>query len=333
MGRILVIIFTLFAWNGWAQKYFVTAYHLIDGLPSEKVRMTTTDSLGFLWIATDAGLVRFDGKQFNSFASRLESQYIKALAKGPDDRIYLVNDMGVYAVSVQTDTAYIQPFITAKSLNRDQLINYPNNLFWDTKERLWISQPNGSLLFSDAGIIKHFPFEENHKNGSSNSRFSFAQDSFGTVWVAAPTGQIYTFNEARQKFEEIRLPFKIHMIEDFKISNNQLWIGGNTLIRATIDSQNSLSQIKQFSLKGLTLTNILPTPDPNEIYLGSKENGFFKGQIRNRELLIQPIFGANDPHRVEELPFQNIHQIYQDKEGLYLAKYGPRPGFASISFF
>lgn len=315
IGKCLIILLFFLCSESWGQKFFVTTYHTVHGLPSQKIRMTTKDSLGFLWIATDAGLVRFDGKQFYSYSARLESKYIKALSKGPDDRIYLANDTGVHAVSVETDTAYIQSFITATSLKNDTLINYPNNLFWDQQKRLWLSQPNGSIVLSDAGILKHFPFDKSHKNGFSHSQFSFAQDTFGTVWVAATTGQVYAFDEASQRFQQVHLPFKIQEIKDLKISDEQLWIAGNTLINAKITSSKSLKQINQYQTNGLILTCIQPTFDPSEIYLGSKENGFFKGQIRNKELLIQPIFGANDPHRVEELPFQNIHQIFQDSEG------------------
>ena len=39
-----------------------------NGLPSNTVRGLAQDSLGFIWFATDGGLVRFDGQRCSVFS-------------------------------------------------------------------------------------------------------------------------------------------------------------------------------------------------------------------------------------------------------------------------
>lgn len=51
------------------QNYFTRNFTMQNGMPSNSVRSLLTDSDGFLWIGTDAGLCRFDGENFRIFSS------------------------------------------------------------------------------------------------------------------------------------------------------------------------------------------------------------------------------------------------------------------------
>lgn len=53
----------------WATR----SYHSTDGLPSNVINDITQDQEGFLWLATDVGLVRFDGQQFEMWGSAGEA--------------------------------------------------------------------------------------------------------------------------------------------------------------------------------------------------------------------------------------------------------------------
>ena len=53
-----------------AQQLKYTAFTVSDGLPSNNVYKCIEDNSGFLWVATDAGIARFDGKRFQVFTTR-----------------------------------------------------------------------------------------------------------------------------------------------------------------------------------------------------------------------------------------------------------------------
>jgi signal transduction histidine kinase len=54
-----------------AQQYaLINTFTTADGLPSNHVYETVQDSIGFLWIATDNGVSRYDGKYFKNFTVR-----------------------------------------------------------------------------------------------------------------------------------------------------------------------------------------------------------------------------------------------------------------------
>src|SRR5262245_46022037 len=49
-------------------EYTVTSWAQKDGLPPGAIWSTAQDEDGYLWIATDAGLYRFDGARFIQWA-------------------------------------------------------------------------------------------------------------------------------------------------------------------------------------------------------------------------------------------------------------------------
>ena len=53
-----------------AQQLKYIAFTVSDGLPSNNVYKCIEDNSGFLWVATDAGIARFDGKRFQVFTTR-----------------------------------------------------------------------------------------------------------------------------------------------------------------------------------------------------------------------------------------------------------------------
>ncbi|MCD4736305.1 MAG: histidine kinase [Bacteroidales bacterium] len=50
-----------------SQHYLSRNFTMQDGLPSNSIRAIHKDSKGYLWVGTDAGLCRFDGKQFKIY--------------------------------------------------------------------------------------------------------------------------------------------------------------------------------------------------------------------------------------------------------------------------
>jgi signal transduction histidine kinase len=51
------------------QQNYYTAFTVADGLPSNHIYHCVEDDKGFLWVATDAGIARFDGKHFQVFTT------------------------------------------------------------------------------------------------------------------------------------------------------------------------------------------------------------------------------------------------------------------------
>lgn len=74
-----------------AQTPKYDTYTIKDGLPSNYIYGTVEDDKGFLWVATDAGIARFDGKYFQVFTTNngLPDNEVLAVVKENDGTIWV----------------------------------------------------------------------------------------------------------------------------------------------------------------------------------------------------------------------------------------------------
>jgi len=312
---IPAILFFLIPYGSFAQKFFYTQYRANDGLTAYQVRVVAQDTLGFLWVGTDAGLLRFNGKYFTDYRRNLDSEYIKDLLLTRNGSLLLANDTGVYTIDYQVDTANIEKLIPAGLQTTDTTLLYPNRLFEDSRGRLWVSQPNGTVAAWEAGVLKFYPFGKDHATGYSDSRFSFAEGPAGTLWVAAPTGQCYRFDEEGERFERIRIAGSWNRIHELKTTGDTLWIVGSGLGQARIAPSGKLTRLRYYHTGGRELTAINIDPQSGDLFLGTVASGVFRAEFPGWGIAIQELFGSNDPHRVESLPFQSINDLFRDSDG------------------
>ncbi|MFC2152468.1 two-component regulator propeller domain-containing protein, partial [Bacteroidota bacterium] len=70
--RLLLILFYVFfsIHSSLSQQHYSRNYTINEGLPDNCIRDIYKDSRGFLWLATDAGLTKFDGIEFSVYTSQ-----------------------------------------------------------------------------------------------------------------------------------------------------------------------------------------------------------------------------------------------------------------------
>ncbi len=125
-------------------------WHLTDedGLPSMTVYQTIQDNKGFVWIGTEKGICRFDGKEYRYYDSPdLSDREILKLAVDKYDRIWFINLSG--------QLFYIE---NERVLKASALLEIPSFLVTDfviEEEVIWLTLKNGkeyrSGYFSFAG--------------------------------------------------------------------------------------------------------------------------------------------------------------------------------------
>ena len=64
---ISLLLSFIYLFHASAQPYVIKRLGVEDGMSSNYVVSVTQDKKGYLWIATESGLNRFDGRQFNIY--------------------------------------------------------------------------------------------------------------------------------------------------------------------------------------------------------------------------------------------------------------------------
>src|SRR5580704_11353198 len=82
-----------------ASSYRRTTFTTEDGLGANVINDILQTRDGFLWIATYAGLTRFDGQHFTQVTFPKLSVNVHSLAEGPDGDLWLGTSTGVFRIS------------------------------------------------------------------------------------------------------------------------------------------------------------------------------------------------------------------------------------------
>ncbi|HWB27178.1 MAG TPA: histidine kinase [Chitinophagaceae bacterium] len=88
---LVISLFFLAAYCRAQRQAGYTVFTVRDGLPSNYIYRCVEDNKGFLWVATDAGLARFDGRHFQVFTTKdgLPDNEVLEVIKENDGRIWV----------------------------------------------------------------------------------------------------------------------------------------------------------------------------------------------------------------------------------------------------
>jgi signal transduction histidine kinase/ligand-binding sensor domain-containing protein/DNA-binding response OmpR family regulator len=195
------IIFLLLAARVYAQDADLKFINLSsrEGLSSNNVTCTLKDRYGYMWLGTDDGLNKFDGKQFSVYrhkdadATSIASNEILDLHEDEQGNLWIGTGSGVVLYNRKKDTF----------VNYDQVLNLPIvSMVKRPDDKLWLATYHGLFLLDPrAGKVSIFDV----KNGKDQAVVSktvsrIYKDRNRQIWLGTPTG-LYLYQEAQHAFK------------------------------------------------------------------------------------------------------------------------------------
>lgn len=300
---IIFLVLLLFAAPVRCQFVQSDTYSLYENLSKGLIKAVTIDHIGFVWVATDEGLVRFDGMQALFFKNELRGGFAKGFLKRQGKPLLVVHDYGVTELISQSDTTYFRQILSGTTVDSDTLLFFPKTLYESRDESLWIGE-NQAIVRYYKGKIKKYRFREGTDGGSIYSiyrSFSMIEDESGHLWVISFSGDLYYFDNQKDKFVEVKLKFPISRISFFvKTSENNYWIGGQqgiyeiTLSFPVVKSWKKISNLEDISCAALAA---------HEFYVGTWAAGLYKRNLKD---------GTNTFEKVNALPFEDVLGLAHD---------------------
>lgn len=300
-----------FAWNvSEAQNLHLTFFSEANGLTSNQVRHVVHDSMGFLWIAGDAGLLRFDGVNFSNYSQQVQSRYGRYFCNTPEG-LLLSHDAGISLIKPGLDTSLIELHFEASINPEDDALYYPSRIFRQRNGDLWIAQPGGRISKISSGEKKDYLSSSLSPDNPLINAY-FAEPVDGPLWIGFSDGSLCFHNEDRQTLEEVS---KLSRINDMKSQGHELWIAGEHVMRIQLSVDGkSITEVESF-YSNLGEISTLSLDSKGNIFMGIKEKGlYYLDRRQGQSPTFIKIFSNNDPHRVDELPFKNIHNIVMESD-------------------
>jgi ligand-binding sensor domain-containing protein/class 3 adenylate cyclase/predicted metal-dependent HD superfamily phosphohydrolase len=196
-----ILLFLIWSFVTFGQSvYRFRNYTINDGLSQSSVSCIVQDDNNSLWIGTQDGLNRFDGKSFEVFTSDdtegLESEYIKASFKASDGKLWFgtTNGLTVYNPANEQFTTYSQKGKTALSI---ESISQDQNGF------IWLGTTNKGLLTFDT-LKKSFTSYSHLLESKKILLLNVSEDN--TVFVNTEDKGLYVINSSRTVAEKVLFP-------------------------------------------------------------------------------------------------------------------------------
>jgi ligand-binding sensor domain-containing protein/anti-sigma regulatory factor (Ser/Thr protein kinase) len=292
-----------------------------DGFPNALITDLSQDRQGFLWIATSAGISRFDGHSFRTY--RFHAQTSSPDDTRPvfanDDRgfLWLMSQRGLYRYDPDADS-----LIAIKTPLSVGLIRSDHHLLVDSgRHCLWMSTSRGLFRYDiQTGRTTSTCIRQMYRP------FRALLDAQQRLVIAASEG-IYVYDPATNKhwFDTIDDDDNEHFISAFTDADGQIWMGRNG--RGLIQFDSRTKQVITYSPPASLLrAGFLPIQDITTVpavtgdsilWLATHDFGLLFFNRRSRQFVGKY---TAQPALIQGLIGNQIDRFFHDREGrLWLA--------------
>jgi ligand-binding sensor domain-containing protein/two-component sensor histidine kinase len=269
-------------------QYTHNVWQTDNGLPQNTIRRIIQTQDGYIWIATDGGLVHFDGISFMVFDKQstpaIKSNQIRNLYQDREGNLWICTPDGLTGMSGGKFTGYtVDDGLSSNSvwsmtedhagvlwiITTDGLDSYKDGkftphgkrdglssdgvetLFEDSQDTLWIGTTGGLSRYKD-GVFDNY----DKVAGIPTDVHVMCENKGGGIWIGAATG-LYLLKDGRLSAytakDGLSAPSVESIVQD---SAGRLWIG----------TANGLDRFENGKITALTVSDGLPSNHVQSIY-------------------------------------------------------------------
>lgn len=266
-----------------AQDITVSTYTAGEGLPNNLTKEAYQDETGYLWIATDGGLVRYDGVTLKTYttANGLPSSYIKSVFHEAGGRTFVITDGGIAMMTGSATSPRFETVLRGLSMPSDSALFYPKAMYQDRTGALWISDARG-LARTVGDDVTYFRFPRETWPDSYSRTYTVVETEHEQLLVASERGQVFLLDRQKESFLPLKgLPNLLQINAILTRPDGTLWLGGYTGIhQIEITPNGELGGYKKInSIEGvMTLTSL----SDGDVLVGTATSGLFAINESNR---------------------------------------------------
>jgi diguanylate cyclase (GGDEF)-like protein len=299
---------------------------IAEGLINNVVYGVVQDSRGFIWLGTEGGLVRYDGREFRSFELGSETdgfparKDISTLHRGSNDVVW-VGTWGAGLVQFDPVAERTRRFQrderNPQSLSDDRV----QAVFEDRSGRLWVGTFNGlNRLGGKQGAFVRFAHTPGDPASLSHSRiWSISQGLDGLLWVGTDAG-VDVLDAAGRVVRHYALPARSSGALDdrrarvvFHDHTGELWVGAQHGLYRFDRASGTLVAAASAApwLRESIITGIVEGPD-RSLWVGTLGSGLARvGPGRDAVVRYPP-----DPWHPGRLAHGDVRSLWVDHTGL-----------------
>lgn len=330
MAALLCLLSLLLPLSSYASNVRFSHLTTDDGLSQMTVNDLLQDRQGYIWVATQDGLNRYDGYKFKVFRHdadderSLADNRIYDLFEDKDGTLWVGTGGGLHRYDAKLEC--FERFVFKIGQDNSISGNMVVSISQDLNGHLWIASYIGGVARMDIEQRRfvQMPVQTQYSPGLiSNKVVDIEVDSYGDVWMATNGKGVSRYLSKTSQFEHffqhlgdsgLSSNLVKHVVEttDGKILVSTLRDGVNVFERRS----KTFSPVK-LADKTFSLSNMLAASDGN-LWMGSIQNGLFRRRLNSQDGIgsgktLQFSHDATDRY---SLSSENVLALMEDNSGV-----------------
>jgi ligand-binding sensor domain-containing protein/signal transduction histidine kinase/DNA-binding response OmpR family regulator len=287
-------------------------YSSENGLSSNLINCIYQDVKGFIWIASEYGLTRFDALKFTTYQhisgdeNSLNNNYVRTIFENTNGQLYIGTILGLMQYCRETDN-----FKEIGMIQEDDTVSaHIMGIMEVENGDLWITTSGHGLFILPKG--EQFAIYETYISTRLSSIYlnRIFKDSYGLIWIGTDASGLNSYNRKNREIIKFCAPDEISGNGISAIAEDK---SGNLFVSTLTKGLNKYDRENKRFVSVASKTNnefiysMLVTND-NRLLIGTDGQGL---KFYNRHANIIEDFGA------DIAPFDfgksKVHEIYQDR--------------------
>lgn len=337
MKSKILFIFSFFLSSGIFAQHDLTFNHLgqKDGLNAEFIPYMMKDSRGLIWLCSNFGLIRYDGKEFHNFRNSLtdttsvSNDNVSHVLEDPDGSLWVSTNQGLnrFDFNTQSFTRFEHNPYNENSIASNEV----NRTIIDSEGKVWIGTTTGLSLYLGDGKFKNWSDFHGMSRPYKYTAHGIAQDKRdkNLLWIVGAAG-LFSFKKDSEQFTEHQPPIQSDHEDKNKTqrksftrlfidADNTLWMGNNFGEIFHFNSASARWAIKSFRENGTPycVINCITPYDNDHLWVctGSKINSK-RVHVLNKKTFEMSSFPTDSIHHNFETDGEGAIHIFKDNEGI-----------------
>lgn len=187
-------------------KLTLAAKNIPTVSPMENISTIFQDDIGYMWFATEDGLLRFDGK---NVVYVLDNKQAESLSNFGDiididddaKHLWVASSTGLFRIN--KESLHYKQFLHRESSKNVYVNNRVYDVLVDSQARIWVAKNSGVYLFDeDTQTFEEFKpwFNQFSYNNLSIWAYTLLEDDNKNIWIGTSAGGLIRFNPISKSF-------------------------------------------------------------------------------------------------------------------------------------
>ncbi|WP_083690200.1 EAL domain-containing protein [Colwellia sp. UCD-KL20] len=309
-----------------------------DGLSQSYAYGITEDKQGFMWIATQDGLNRYDGKNFIHYKNNMLDK--SSIANNFIRKVFIDNTGTIWVGTQNGLSRYIPNTDNFENFYHDEnnIATLQDNVIWDIYQDqnnvIWVTTASGIHYYNEKDNSFNPVRIRNHEKQLKEIKVFF-QDAQKNYWLGTYENGIYIVGEdltnaiSLQTKNKWGLSIDANKLSDITVVDNDYWLATDKGVYVVDRNYKLKNHLTKDSTNSAISSNIIKSiiqKDDTQVWIGTR-NGLTTFNLHNQKTVQ---YKANDSNY--SLVNNTIYNLFKDSsDNIWVGTYGGINIFSPIS--